>query len=158
MKKEKMNVSEIILKSSAFLNGEEIPEKYTCNGDDVIPPLEISAVPTTAKSLALVMEDPDAPKSTWYHWIKWNMMPDTKKIDEGEEPIGVGGEGTSGNLSYEGPCPPSGKHKYIFSVYALDVILELDEGSTKKQLDKAMGGHVIGEGKLEGFYGEEKIK
>ncbi len=158
MKKEKMAMAEIVVKSTAFENDGEIPEKYTCNGDDMIPPLEISGVPSGAKSLALILEDPDAPKGTWYHWIKWNMPPDTKKIDEGEEPMGVGGEGTSGNLSYEGPCPPSGKHRYIFNVYALDIILELDEGSTKKQLGKAMGGHIIGQGKLVGFYGEEKIK
>lgn len=155
MKKEKMALAEILVKSSAFEDGAEIPEKYTCNGDDMIPPIEISGVPSGAKSLALIMEDPDAPKGTWYHWIKWNMPPDTKQIDEGEEPIGVSGEGTEGNLSYEGPCPPSGKHSYIWNVYALDVILELDEGSSKKQLDKAMDGHIIGEGKLLGVYGQE---
>ncbi len=155
---EKNTIVKITVTSTAFEPGGEIPEQYTCNGNDTVPPLGIKGVPKEAKSLALIMEDPDAPRGTWNHWIKWNIPPDTTKIDEGEEPLGVSGEGSSGNLSYEGPCPPKGRHRYIFHVYALDVILELDEGASRGRLEKAMNNHTIAEGELTGMYGTPEEK
>ena len=149
------SVAKLAITSPAFESGGEIPEKYTCNGDDLIPPLNIGNIPKETKSLALIMEDPDVPKGTWYHWIKWNIPPNTTKIDEGEEPVGVPGEGSSGNHSYEGPCPPSGRHHYHFRFFALDAILELDEGVSKSKLDRAMQSHIIAQGELVGVFGTE---
>ena len=147
------DMKKITIVSPAFEAGGEIPEKYTCEGDDTVPPILIKDVPKEAKSLAIIMEDPDAPSGVWTHWVKWNMPPDTTKIEEDEEPMGVSCVGSSGNSSYEGPCPPSGRHNYVFRVYALDVILELETGDNRAALEKSMKGSVIAEGELTGLYG-----
>lgn len=140
------------LKSEAFENGERIPSRYTCDGKNVSPPLRIEDVPEEAESVALVMDDPDAPGGTFDHWLVWNIDPATTEIREGEAPEGVSGKNDFGDLSYGGPCPPSGTHSYRFKIYALDRTLDLAEGSTKGQLQQAMRGHVLEEHLLEGDY------
>lgn len=136
--------------STAFKNGANIPAKYTCEGKDISPPIEIGKIPQDAKSLALVVEDPDAPGKTWIHWVVWN-IPVKREIAEGEIPGDQGINDFKRN-SYGGPCPPSGTHRYFFKVYALDQLLEIDKGSTLGQVQKAMEGHILGFGELMGLY------
>ena len=140
------------LTSPAFVHGGNIPSVHTCDGDDVSPVLAVLDVPRNAKSLVLIMDDPDAVKpagKVWDHWVRFNIPVDTKEITG--EP-GVGGKGTSGNLGYKGPCPPDREHRYFFKLYALDTMLNLSEGSTKKQVEDAMKGHVLAEAVLMGRY------
>jgi hypothetical protein len=140
------------LSSPAFADGGDIPAKYTCDGDDVSPPLQIADVPDDAEALALVMDDPDAPMGTFDHWLVWNIPADTTEIPEGTEPEGVQGKTDFGRLGYGGPCPPSGTHTYRFKLYALDEELDLAEGADKKQLSRAMEGHVMAEVMLKARY------
>jgi Raf kinase inhibitor-like YbhB/YbcL family protein len=149
------------LSSSVFNHMQHIPSKYTCDGENINPPLEIKDVPSSAKSLVLVMDDPDVPPhiradKMWDHWIVFNISPSILSIDEGNEPEGIHGKGTSDNLNYNGPCPPDREHRYFFKLYALDVSLQLEEGSTKKEIEKAMDGHVIEKCELIGLY--ERVK
>src|SRR3989344_1638301 len=129
--------------SSAFKENDFIPSKYTCDGNDVSPPLEFINVPKEAKSLALIMDDPDAPMGTFVHWVVWNILSSTKKISEGEELTFPQGKTDFGKLGYGGPCPPSKIHRYFFKLYALNTILNIRPGSTKQELEKAMKGHII---------------
>ncbi len=138
--------------SPAFNEGKKIPPSYTCDGDDKSPELVISDIPESAKSLALIMDDPDAPAGTWVHWVVWNMDPGTTRIAEGEEPEGVEGTSSFGRRGYGGPCPPGGTHRYYFKLYALDTMLDLAEGASKEQLEAAMQGHVIAQAQLMGTY------
>jgi len=140
------------LTSRAFENGGWIPSKYTCDGENISPPLEITGVPAGAQSLALVMDDPDAPMGTFDHWVVWNIAPDTSRIEEGEQPEGVPGRSSFGRLDYGGPCPPSGTHTYRFKLYALDTRLDLRRGASKAELERAMEGHIIEQALLEGKY------
>jgi len=145
------------LSSPAFEEGGKIPSKYTCDGENINPPLEISDRPSGAESLALVMEDPDVPThirqdGVWDHWIVFNMPPDTKEILEGSEPPGTPGEGTGGNQNYSGPCPPDREHRYFFKLFALDSMLELKEKAKKAELEKAMEGHILEKTQLMGMY------
>lgn len=142
----------LTLSSSAFKDGEMIPSLYTCEGKNIIPPLTISGVPISAESLALIMDDPDAPSGTFVHWVKWNISTSTSEIKEGVEPDGVSGVGGSGSLTYIGPCPPSGTHHYHFKMYALDTELPLVKRSTKAELESAMSGHIIDQTELVGLY------
>ena len=150
------------LSSPAFENGEQIPIEYTCDDIDVSPPLIISDIPDNTKSLALIMEDPDASGGIWVHWIVYNISNDTNSI-----PANYGAKGgnnlTSGakhgknswldnNDFYRGPCPPSWIHHYYFRLYALDKILNLEGGISKNQLEDAMTGHIIEEAELMGTY------
>ena len=149
------------LTSPAFVHGGNIPSVHTCDGDDVSPALVVSDVPKNAKSLVLIMDDPDVPKrlradGMWDHWVRFNIPVDTKEIMEGSEPDGVAGKGTGGNLGYKGPCPPDREHRYFFKLYALDVELDLDEGTTKVQVEMAMKGHVVAEAVLMGKYDRGK--
>jgi len=139
--------------SSAFKQGGMIPAQYTCDGENENPSLVFSDIPKESQSLALIVDDPDAPAGTWVHWTVWNISPDTAAIGEGEVPAGAT-EGTTsfGRAGYGGPCPPSGTHRYYFKLYALDTVLELREGSERDVLEKAMGGHVIEEAELMGIY------
>ncbi|HEY4512237.1 MAG TPA: YbhB/YbcL family Raf kinase inhibitor-like protein [Candidatus Paceibacterota bacterium] len=146
----------LTLTSPTFQNNEMMPSKYTCDGSDILPPLEISGVPEDTKTLAVIVDDPDAPNGDWVHWIKWNIPVDTTTILEGEEPVGISGKGTSGNPSYMGPCPPSGTHHYHFKLYALDTILDLKSGSSKADLEKAMKEHIIEQTELIGLYSRTK--
>lgn len=140
------------LKSSAFGHNGEIPSLYTCDGWNISPPLDIMDVPSTAQSLVLVVEDQDAPGGVWDHWIVFNIDPSVKEISTGEQPSGVAGKGSSDNATYIGPCPPNGTHRYLFTVYALDKILNLPAGSKKDEIMKAMEGHVIDKAVLIGIY------
>ncbi|MCK5286024.1 MAG: YbhB/YbcL family Raf kinase inhibitor-like protein [Candidatus Pacebacteria bacterium] len=159
MQEDSLKISKLTLFSPDFQNLESIPSKFTCDGDDVNPNLEISGVAEEAKSLILIMEDLDAPDETWDHWIKFNIPVDTRNINEGEEIQGISGEGTGGSLDYAGPCPPEGKHRYVFKLYSIDVELVLAEGSSKVEVKEAIEGHILQEAELTGVYQrEEEIK
>lgn len=152
-KESTTNLSSMEITSPAFNNKEPIPSKYTCDGDDVSPPLKISNIPEGTKSLALISEDPDAPAGNWVHWVVWNLDPDTEEIPEGTLPSGaVEGVTSFGNNEYGGPCPPSGRHRYYFRLYALDADMDLPVSSGKEQLREAMGNHIIEETELMGTY------
>jgi hypothetical protein len=143
-------MKELNIKSSAFEHNGLIPRKYTCDGEDVNPPITIENIPEGTQSLALTIDDPDAPMGTWDHWVVWNVPP-KKEINENEVP-GVEGINDFGKHSYGGPCPPSGTHRYFFKVYALDTKLNLNANSRKKDAEKAMQGHVLAKGELVGRY------
>lgn len=145
------------LTSSAFGHEEKIPSKYTCDGQNVNPPLGVSEVPGATQSLTLIMEDPDVPKNLredgmWDHWVVFNMPPDLREVQEASEPEGVGGMGTNGETGYFGPCPPDREHRYFFKLFALDTRLELPEKSTKAQVEQAMAGHILEQAELMGRY------
>jgi Raf kinase inhibitor-like YbhB/YbcL family protein len=144
-------MKELTIKSPVFENTKSIPSKYTCDGDDVNPPLIIEGIPDGTKSLVLIVDDPDAPMGTWDHWIVWD-IPLTNKIEENSVP-GTEGLNDFRRHSYGGPCPPSGTHRYFFRVYALDTKLNLDSNSRKKDIEKAMKGHILAHGELIGLYG-----
>jgi|SRR3989344_4912176 len=147
--------------SSAFEQDGRIPSKYTCDGDRTInPPLVFSGVPESAKSLALIMDDPDVPKvlhadGVFDHWVLFNISPDTKGIPEGHS-FGTAGANGGGKNAYTGPCPPPqyepSEHRYVFVLYALDVGLPLKEGATKQEVLKAMEGHILQQAELVGKY------
>ncbi|WMW25745.1 YbhB/YbcL family Raf kinase inhibitor-like protein [Methanolobus sediminis] len=136
--------------SSAFENAEGIPVKYTCDGEVINPDLEISGIPTEAVSLLLIMNDPDATIGTFTHWVVWNIPVDSR-IDEDSIP-GIEGKNSAGKLSYIGPCPPAGTHRYFFKVYALDTELDLESGSERALVEDAISGHVLAYGELMGTY------
>lgn len=140
----------LIISSSVFKEGEMIPPKYTCDGININPPIDIAGIPLEAKSLAIIVDDPDAPSGTWVHWVAWN-IPVTHHLKEDHVP-GTEGVNDFGNQHYGGPCPPSGTHRYFFKIYALDTILDLSVKSRKVQLEKAMSEHIIGFGELTGLY------
>jgi Raf kinase inhibitor-like YbhB/YbcL family protein len=144
-------MKKLSVNSSAFENNKFIPAKYTCDGDDVNPPLTIEGVPEGTKTLALIVDDPDAPMGTWDHWIVWNISATASKIAENTVP-GTEGMNDFRKRSYGGPCPPYGTHRYFFKVYALDVKLDLSPTSRKRDVEKAMQGHVLAEGELVGLY------
>ena len=141
--------------SSAFQEGGNIPSKFTCDGSDTSPPLQITGVPSEAKSLVLIADDPDAPSGLFTHWLIWNIPPQTNSVAEGSAPKGVQGTNDFGKSGYRGPCPPPGTHRYSFKIFALD--RELDLRSAKRgQVDAAMKGHVIAQGELVGRYARRK--
>jgi len=141
------------ISSPAFENGGKIPKEYTCDGKNVNPPLKIENAPSNAKSLALVFDDIDAPRGTYVHWIVWNIDPGLKEIRENSVPEGVvQGMNDFKKRNYGGPCPPGRAHKYIFKIYALDTLLNLNPNGTKKDLEKAMEGHIVSRGQLMGSY------
>lgn len=150
------------LTSSAFAEGAAIPSKYTCDGRDVSPPLAWSGVPAGAQSLALVVDDPDAPdpaapKMTWVHWVLYDIPPATTAIAEGAEPPGAkDGMNDWKRTGYGGPCPPVGRHRYFFKLYALDRALPDLHRPTKAQLEAAMKGHVLAEARLIGTYQKKR--
>jgi Raf kinase inhibitor-like YbhB/YbcL family protein len=143
-------MKELTIVSPAFESNKSIPSKYTCDGDDVNPPLNIKGTPEETKSLVLIVDDPDAPMGTWDHWIVWNIPP-TNKIEENSVP-GTEGLNNFRRHSYGGPCPPSGTHRYFFKVYALDTKLDLNPNSRKKDVEKAMKDHILAKGELVGLY------
>lgn len=145
-----IHIASLNVSSPAFKDKASIPEKYTCQGQNVNPPLVVTDIPKGTQSLALIIEDPDAPGATFDHWVLWNIAP-AGLIEENSAP-GVEGSNSTGKNSYTGPCPPSGSHRYFFKVYALDTRLDLPPGSDKKTLEKAIKDHVLGEGKLLGVY------
>jgi Raf kinase inhibitor-like YbhB/YbcL family protein len=142
--------------SSAFQQGGNIPTKFTCDGEDMSPPLQITGVPAEAKSLALIADDPDAPGGLFTHWLIWNIPPQTNSIAEGSAPKGVQGTNDFGKSGYGAPCPPPGMHRYFFRVFALDRELDLRSGAKRSQLEAAIKGHVIGQGELMGRYARKR--
>lgn len=149
------------LTSSAFEEGGIIPSKYTCEGKNISPPLKISEVPKQAKSLVLIMDDPDVPASIrpdrmWDHWVLFNIPPNTSQIEENATPQCTPGKTTYGHTRYGGPCPPDAEHRYFFKLYALDRMLDLKEGATKKEVEKAMEEHILADCQLMGKYEKGK--
>lgn len=146
------------LESDAFEAGGEIPARYTCDGENVSPPLRWSGVPEGTESLALVMDDPDAPAGTWVHWVMYRMYADRRELSEGvppDEEFGSARQGVNdfGNLGYGGPCPPeNGAHRYSFRLYALDGEPGLAPGASKEELMDAIEGHVLGQAERVGTY------
>ena len=148
----------LTLQSRAFADGEPIPRRYTCDGEDVSPPLTWAEAPAEARSFALVVDDPDAPGGTWVHWIVFNLPADASSLPEhaaesGGMPAGVI-EGTNswGRPGYGGPCPPSGTHRYFFKLYALDAMLDLPTTATGPDVARTMEGHVLEQATLMGRY------
>lgn len=138
---------------SIFDDGERIPSKYTCDGKDVNPPLEFLDIPKNAKSLALIVDDPDSPAKIWTHWILWNISPHIKNIKENSAPLGAReGMNGFGNVGYGGPCPHSGEHRYQFKLFALDAELNLPNGSKKNEVERVMKGHIVDKVILTGVY------
>jgi len=148
----------IQLTSTAFSDGTMIPKRFTCDGEDLSPPLSWSGLPTGTRSLALICDDPDAPVGTWDHWVLFNIpatvtglpenVPATASLDDGS----VHGNNSWERPGYGGPCPPGGTHRYFFKLYALDTELNLKTGATKSQLVKAMEGHILDQVQLMGKY------
>jgi Raf kinase inhibitor-like YbhB/YbcL family protein len=143
----------IKISSTAFTQNGSIPAKYTCDGSDVSPPLTFENIPPGAKSLALIVDDPDAPAGTWVHWVVWNIGPAVKEIKENSLPSGAQ-EGMSDfrKRGYGGPCPPGGTHRYFFKLYVLDTTLTLGPNTTKAMLEQAMKKHVMAQSELIGKY------
>lgn len=143
--------------STAFQNNSLIPTEYTCDGKNINPPLTIAEVPENTKSLAIIVEDPDAPvKTNFTHWVLFNISPETQEILENSIPPGsLQGNNDFGEASYKGPCPPKGIHHYIFTLYALDKYLDVLEGTTKEQVLDNMQGHIIESTHLIGIYSKE---
>jgi Raf kinase inhibitor-like YbhB/YbcL family protein len=146
------------LTSSAFPNGEAIPRKYTCDGEDISPPLQWVDPPDGAQSFALISDDPDAPVGTWTHWVLYNLpasstaLPEAVPQDADLPDGGSNGKSSWGRLGYGGPCPPGGTHRYFFKLYALDSQLDLAAGATKEELLKAMEGHILATTETMGLY------
>ena len=139
--------------SSAFQNNTKIPNKYTCDGENVSPPLQFIDLPEDAKSLVLVVDDPDAPAKTWVHWVVYNINPQTSEVKENSVPQnGIEGMTDFGKSGYGGACPPSGTHRYFFKLYALDSILDLPQNPTKQMVENKIQGHIIDSAKLMGLY------
>jgi Raf kinase inhibitor-like YbhB/YbcL family protein len=141
----------LTIKSPSFLHNSLIPRKYSCDGEDSNPPITIEGVPKESKSLALVVDDPDAASGTFDHWVVWNIPASTTQIDEHSIP-GTEGLNSARQKGFMGPCPLSGIHRYFFKVYALDTELKLGAKSTKRDLEKAIQGHILAEGELIGLY------
>ncbi|HYA26607.1 MAG TPA: YbhB/YbcL family Raf kinase inhibitor-like protein [Thermodesulfovibrionales bacterium] len=153
LSKEGMKVDALKISSPVFENNGQMPEKYTCDGIDVNPPLIIENVPVGTKSLALIVDDPDAPRGTWVHWVVWNIDPKTVEIREHNIPKGaLQGMNDFEKRDYGGPCPPSGTHRYFFKLYALDTLLNFSSEAGKAGLEKAMQGHIIGQAQIVGRY------
>src|SRR5215216_7856095 len=142
--------------SSAFEQGGNMPAKFTCDGSDTSPPLQITGIPPNAKTLVLIADDPDAPNGLFTHWLVWNIRPQTNSIAEGSAPKGVQGANDFGKTGYRGPCPPRGTHRYSFRIFALDRDLDLRTGVKRSQVDAAMKGHIIAQGELVGRYVRKK--
>lgn len=148
------NVKEGNMKiTTVFADGGQIPAKYTCDGDDSAPVLNISDVPDNAKNLALIVDDPDAPMKTWVHWVLYNIPADTKVIDNSNLPAWIkAGKTDFGRTGWGGPCPPSGVHRYYFKLYALDKAFDLPSGLTKEQLKMEIKDHIIEKAQVMGTY------
>lgn len=154
-------IETMAIASSAFEPNGPIPAEYTCDGEDISPPLAWEGVPEAAQSLVVIADDPDAPGGTYVHWVLYNLpsdvlslpaaVPAAPELEQGR----LQGENDFGNVGYGGPCPPGGTHRYVFKVYALDQALALEAGATKRQVLEAMSDHVLAGGKLVGRYGRD---
>lgn len=143
-------MDKLTITSPAFTTGDFIPRKYTCQGEDINPSIDVSGIPGETQSLVMIVDDPDVPMGTWVHWVVWN-IPVAARIAENSVP-GEEGWNDFKRKEWGGPCPPSGTHRYYFKVYALDDMLDLPSGSTKEELESAMGGHILAKGELMGKY------
>ena len=148
--------AQIKITSDDFQSGGNLPLKFTCDGSGTNPALRISGAPATAKSLVLVVDDPDAPSGLFTHWLVWNIDPKMTSIGEGSSPAGTLGRNDFGQQRFGAPCPPSGTHRYFFKIFALDCRLNLGGGENRAQLDAAMKGHVLMEGQLMARYSRRK--
>jgi Raf kinase inhibitor-like YbhB/YbcL family protein len=149
--------AKIKITSSAFQEGGDIPSKFSRDGQNINPALRIEGTPSNAKSLLLIMDDPDAPVGLFTHWLVWNIDPKTTEIAEKSVPKGaVQGRNDYPTLGYGGPQPPSGTHRYYFKIFALDQMLDLKTGAKRAEVDAAMSGHVIAQGELMGRYSKQK--
>lgn len=150
---ETLKTSTLRLTSTAFAHEGMIPEKYTCDGQNINPHLCISGVPENTKSLALLMDDPDAPQGTFTHWILWGIDPDIQEIAEYSiPPKSNQGTNSFGDLGYDGPCPPGGTHRYQFHLYALDTKIGLHTGANRQDFEQAIEGHILSQTTLIGKY------
>lgn len=146
------------MRSSAFEEGEIIPNKFTCDGEDISPPLSWTHPPDGTKCIVLICDDPDAPMGTWVHWVLFGVSPDTLELPEGisneKEVLGGARHGLNDfrKYGYGGPCPPGGTHRYLFRLYAVDEQVDLNAGATKDEVLNAIEGHILAEGKLMGLY------
>lgn len=141
------------IESPVFQNNQQIPSKYTCDGENVNPPLQFLDIPEATKSLVLIVDDPDAPGGVFVHWVVFNIDPEIRSIAENSVPDGViEGMTSFGNKGYGGPCPPFGTHRYFFKLYALDKKLDLNENASKKEIETAMASHVLAQAELIGLY------
>ena len=145
-----VNYKTLKITSDVFRDNDVIPSRYTCDGKNINPPLTIEGIPEATKSLAMIVDDPDAPSGMWVHWIVWD-IPVTHHIKEDHIP-GKEGVNDFKRHHYGGPCPPSGTHRYFFKVYALDFIPILSETTEKENLEKAISDHIVGFGELIGLY------
>jgi hypothetical protein len=162
MKEEQVTEEkEMLVIESVFSNGERIPKKYTCDDQDISPPIVVKGISKDAKTIAIIVDDPDAPMGVFTHWLIWNIpAAETIFIPEGisktaelSEPFrAIQGKNDFNEIGYDGPCPPSGEHTYRFKIYVLDAEIDLEAGKTKGELLKAMEGHVIQYGELRGVY------
>ena len=148
------------LTSDAFANGQSIPAKYSCIGKNISPALAWNEPPVGTQTFALIMDDPDAPGTTWVHWVLYNIKPEVRSLQEDLPVTGKNvdpsaiyvGKNSSGNIGYAGPCPPSGTHRYFFKLYAIDIQISLLPGATKKQILKEMEGHILAQAELVGTF------
>ena len=151
-----IKTKKLLVQSSAFSHNGHIPSKYTCEGENINPPIEIGDVPDDTKALALIVEDPDAPSGVFTHWVVWNILP-SDTIEE-KTRAGISGMNDFHKTGYGGPCPPSGTHRYYFRVYALDKMLRISAGESKNALLEGMQGHILAFGEIMGRYRKGKAK
>jgi Raf kinase inhibitor-like YbhB/YbcL family protein len=147
------------LSSSAFVDGGILSAKYTCDGASLSPPIKWQDAPANTKSFALIYDDPDAPSGTWTHWILYNLPPTINSLEENVRQLPIGtkvGVNSWPEQSYGAPCPPSGEHRYIFHLYALDMLLNLSGAITSEKLQQAMQGHILATATLMGKYQRKK--
>ena len=147
-------INKLLVTSSAFKEGELIPRRYTCDGANINPPLEINNMPEGTQSVAIIMDDPDAPSGTYTHWIVWNLPPDIS-LPEGKEHT-TSGINSSGKAGYFGPCPPGGTHRYYFRVYALKTSLSLNNTIDRKEFENQIQKNILASGCLMGLYERKK--
>lgn len=152
LKQQAINSNNMKIFSTAFENNQNLPSKYTCDAENINPPLTISETPENAKSLVLIVDDPDAPSGDWVHWLVWNIDPKTTAIKENSVPSGTQGQTDFGQNKWDGPCPPSGSHHYHFKIYALDTMLEIPATFKKAEVEEAMKNHIIDQSETVGIY------
>ena len=141
------------ISAPAFAEGKSIPAQYAFKSQNISPELHVGNVPANARSLVLIVDDPDSPSGLWTHWLVWNLPPNTTDIPDGKLPLGaVEGRNSFGNVRYDGPAPPNGTHRYFFRLYALDTTLSLPAGSDRADLEQGMNGHIVAKGETYGVY------
>jgi len=146
-------MNNLIITSPSFTEESDIPVKFSCKGENMNPEIGIGSLPEETKSLAIIVEDPDAPRGVFDHWVVWNLQPRSPIVENSKD--GVQGNNGKGETGYAGPCPPSGTHRYQFKVYALDSMLDLPVGTNKKNLMNAMKEHVVAGGELTGMFSSQ---